>query len=191
MASYLIDVICARDVFIGMNLYWDIAEMPVHVYFNILWDNRYKKSYTLIYNELISMIYFSIFKKECPRLSVAAKKMISKVGHEYLHEHTTYIRVFRATRAPHFLPAHVPDQLIIGEICYHTILQGYNTTLVKDKKRAFIPYSFHVGFYIIKYNAQDKQEGLSQLEYRFLTGWFRKHDLEGLFLQHTSKVSSC
>jgi hypothetical protein len=29
-------------------------------------------------------------------------------------------------------------------------MEGYNTTLVKDKKRAFIPYSFHVGFYIVK-----------------------------------------
>jgi hypothetical protein len=110
MASYLLDVICARNVFTGMNLSWHVAELPVHVYFNILWENRYKKSYALICDEFIARVYFIIFKKECPRLSVAAKKMISKVGHWYLDETTTYIRVFGATDAPHLLPAHVPDR---------------------------------------------------------------------------------
>jgi hypothetical protein len=42
MASYLLDVICVRNVFAGMNLSWHVVELPVHVYFNILWENRYK-----------------------------------------------------------------------------------------------------------------------------------------------------
>jgi hypothetical protein len=37
--------------------------------------------------------------------------------------------------------------------------------LVKDKKWAFIPYGFHVGFYLVKDTTQAKQEGLSQLEF--------------------------
>jgi hypothetical protein len=69
----------------------------------------YKKSYSLIYDEFITQIYFILFKKECPRLSVVTKKMISKVGHWYLDKHDTYIRVFEATGAPHILPSHVPD----------------------------------------------------------------------------------
>jgi hypothetical protein len=69
-------------------------------------------------------------------------------------------------------------------------MQGYNTSLVKDKKQAFIPYGFYVGFYIVKNTAQDKQEGLSHLEYRFSTSQFRKHDPKGLVLQHASQVSS-
>jgi hypothetical protein len=36
-----------------------------------------------------------------------------------------------------------------------------------------------------------KQEGLSQLEFWFQTGRFRKHDPKGLVLQHASQVSSC
>jgi hypothetical protein len=78
------------------------------------------------------------------------KKMISKVGHWYLEETTTYIRVFEDTNAPHLLPTHVLDNLIVGEICYQTILQDYNATLMKDKKRTFIPYGFDVGFYMVK-----------------------------------------
>jgi hypothetical protein len=62
--------------------------------------------------------------------------------------------------------------------------------LVKEKKWAFIPYRFHVGFYLVKYIAQAKQEGMSQLEFRFRIGRFRKHDTKGLVPQHASQVSS-
>jgi hypothetical protein len=140
-----------------MNLSWHVAKLSIHVYFNILWDNRYKKSYSLICNEFITCIYFILFKKECLRLSVVAKKMISKVVHWYLDEHDTYIWVFGATEAPHILPSHVPDCLLVGDIFYQTIPQGYNSTVVKDKKKTFIPYGFHVGFYLVKDTAQAKQ----------------------------------
>jgi hypothetical protein len=63
MASYLIDVICAKNVFVDRNLSWHVAELPVHVYFNILWENRYNKSYALICDEFIARVYFIIFKK--------------------------------------------------------------------------------------------------------------------------------
>ena len=81
MASYLLDVMCARNVFAGMNLSWHVTELPVHVYFSVLWENWYKKYYSLICDEFITQIDFILFKKECPWLSVASKKMISKVGH--------------------------------------------------------------------------------------------------------------
>jgi hypothetical protein len=45
---------------------------------------------------------------------VATKKMISKVGHWYFEETSTYIRVFGATGAPHLLPTHVPEPSDIG-----------------------------------------------------------------------------
>jgi hypothetical protein len=104
----------------------------------------------------------------------------SKVGHWYLEETTTYIRLFGAMDTQHLIPTHVLDRVIVGEICSQTILQGYNATLVKDKKRAFIPYGFHVGFYMVKDIAQVKQDGLSHLEYRFPIGQFCKHDPKGL-----------
>jgi hypothetical protein len=112
------------------------------------------------------------------------KKMISKVGHWYLDENDTYIRVFGATEAPHLLPVYVADRLVVGEICYQTILQGYNATMVKDKKWESIPYGFHIGFYTVKDTAQAKKEGVSQLEFRFQTCRFRKHDPKGLVLKH-------
>jgi hypothetical protein len=81
MASYLLDVICARNIFSGMGLSWHVSELPVHVYFSTLWENRYKKSYAMICDEFLARLYFIIFKQECPRLSKSAKKIISLIGH--------------------------------------------------------------------------------------------------------------
>jgi hypothetical protein len=43
----------------------------------------------------------------------------------------------------------------------------------------------------VKDSAQAKQEGLIQLEYKFPTDQFHKHDPKGIVLQFTSQVSSC
>jgi hypothetical protein len=43
MALYLLDVMCAKNIFIVMNMSWNVAELLVHVYFNVLWENRYNK----------------------------------------------------------------------------------------------------------------------------------------------------
>jgi hypothetical protein len=43
---------------------------------------------------------------------------------------------------------------------------------------------------MVKDTAQAKQEGLSQLEFRFQTGHFCKHDPKGLVLKHVQQVSS-
>jgi hypothetical protein len=57
MASYLLDVVCARNVFPGLGLSWHVLKLPVHVYFIILWENRYKKSYVVIYDEFLARVY--------------------------------------------------------------------------------------------------------------------------------------
>jgi hypothetical protein len=42
MDSYLLDVMCTRNIFADMNLSWHVIELPVHIYFSMLWENRYK-----------------------------------------------------------------------------------------------------------------------------------------------------
>jgi hypothetical protein len=98
-------------------------------------------------------------------LSDKSKKVIEKIGHWYLGEQETYIKVFDATRAPHLLPIYVPERIVLGKICYQTILQGYNETLVKYKKWDFIPYGFHINFCMVKDTMHAKQLRLGQLEF--------------------------
>jgi hypothetical protein len=63
MASYLLDVICARNAFARMNLSWHTSELLVHVYFGILWENRYKKSYSLIFDQFITTFILCFSRK--------------------------------------------------------------------------------------------------------------------------------
>jgi len=97
---------------------------------------------------------------------------------------------FGAIGAPHILPTYVLDRLVLGEICYQTILQGFNASLVKYKKRDFIPYGFQLGYYFVKYTTQVKQEGLSHLENRFMIGRYHKHDPKDLVSKHVWQVES-
>jgi hypothetical protein len=144
----------------------------------------------LVCDGFIARVYSLIFKQDFPRLSEATRKVISKIGHWYLEERNTYIRIFGALGAPHLLPTHVPDKLVLGEICYQTILQGFNASLVKDKKRIFIPYGFYVGYHFVKDTTQARQEAQSQIEYRFITERYRRHDPKKLVVEHANQVVS-
>jgi len=67
-----------------------------------------------------------------------------------MKEKSTYLGIFGAPRAPHLLKTHLPYMMVLGEIFYQTILQGFNASLVKDKKIGFIPYGFYVDYYLVK-----------------------------------------
>jgi hypothetical protein len=190
MEPYLLDAKHTRNMFTGLGLSWHISEFSVHVYFSVLWKNEYKKSYTAIYDGFLARVYSLIFKKNYLRFSYAARKVISRIGHWYLEERSTYLRIFGATGAPHLLPAHVSNRLVLGEICYHTILQGFNASLVKDKKRAFIPYGLYVGYHFVKETTHARQEAQNQVEYNFYIGIYRKHDPNNLVTQHINRVVS-
>jgi len=62
MAYYLLHVVCARKIFPGLGLSWHVSDSHVHVYFNILWENRYKKSYTVIYDEFMAKVHSIVSK---------------------------------------------------------------------------------------------------------------------------------
>jgi hypothetical protein len=156
MASYLFNLICTRNIFPGLGLSCHISELLVHMYFIMLWENRYNKSYVMICYEFFPRLYSLIFKQNFPRLLEAAKKVNSRIGHWYLEEKRNYLRIFRAIGAPHLFPYYVPDRMVLGEIYYQTIFQGFNASLVKDNKRAFIMYGFSVSYYFLKYFMQGK-----------------------------------
>jgi hypothetical protein len=66
MDSYLLDVVCATNVFMGLNLSWHILEAHVHVYFQSLWENKYKKAYITICDHFLAHLYFIIFVRNAP-----------------------------------------------------------------------------------------------------------------------------
>jgi hypothetical protein len=78
MASYLLDVIFARNTFPGMNLNWHPSELLVHVYFDILWENRYKKSYSLICDQFMCVFILYCFRKSAQYCQMWLKGLYPK-----------------------------------------------------------------------------------------------------------------
>jgi len=99
-------------------------------------------------------------------------------------------RIFGVVGAPLLLPAHVPEKLVLGEICYQTILQVFNASLVRDKKRLFIPYGFFVGYHFVKDTTQARQDAQNQIEYSFFNGRYKRHNPKKLVVERANKVVS-
>jgi hypothetical protein len=92
------------------------------------------------------------------RLSEETQNFISRIGHWYLEEKSTYIRILGAFGEQHLLLACVLDRLVLEEICYQNILQGFNASLEKNKKREFIPYGLYVGYHFVKDTTHVRKE---------------------------------
>jgi hypothetical protein len=74
--------------------------------------------------------------------------------------------------------------VVLGEICYQIVLQGFNGSVIKYKKRIFIPYGFQLGYYFVNDTTRAKQEGLSHVEYKFDPGILTSHDTKILLPKH-------
>jgi len=111
--------------------------------------------------------------------------MLKCIGNWYLQEKFTYLRIYGAIASTHLLPIYVPNKLVLSEIAYKTILQGFNSLLVKDaKKKLFISYNFYFGYYKLLNSNHAKQEGNLMLEFGLQQGQFRRHDPHGLVPKH-------
>lgn len=69
MASYLMDIICASNTFPRMSWFWNVVASLVHVYCQNLLENKYKKSYRQIHDNLFALVYNLFFCKPCKKLS--------------------------------------------------------------------------------------------------------------------------
>lgn len=48
MPSYLLDVVCVTNDFIGMGWSWSLIELSVQIYCQILWRHNYMRYFTQI-----------------------------------------------------------------------------------------------------------------------------------------------
>ena len=69
MASYLMDVMCASQEYPAMGWKWDPNQSSIHVYYKILWENKYKEYYQRMCNGLFTHIHWVLFGEEAPCIS--------------------------------------------------------------------------------------------------------------------------
>ena len=113
MSSYLLDVMCAIQEYPYLGWKWKPDLPSIHVYCKMLWENKYKEYYELIYNGLFVTIYQILFGEESPCLSSERKNIVKEYGDWYMTPDGVYIRVLGNTKGPHLLPHFVPDTLLL------------------------------------------------------------------------------
>jgi len=65
-------------------------------------------------------VYMALFNKAPPRISVEAAATIKLLGHWYLEEYFTVIRI-GGNEEVDYLPWYVPDRLALREIAFQTV----------------------------------------------------------------------
>ena len=90
MSSYLLDVMCASQEFPSMGWKWNTDLPSIHVYYKILWENKHKEDYELIYT-----IYRILFGEEAPCLSPEGEKIAQVYGDWYMSSNAVYIKNVR------------------------------------------------------------------------------------------------
>jgi hypothetical protein len=53
-------------------------------------------------------------------------RLLRNIGNWYLQESYTYFNIFGVTTQPYLLPKYLANRLILGQIIYQMILQGFN-----------------------------------------------------------------
>ena len=66
MSSYLLGVMCASREYPTLGWRWEPSLPSIHVYYKMLWENKYKEDYEWIFNKLFSTLYEVLFGEEAP-----------------------------------------------------------------------------------------------------------------------------
>jgi len=64
---------------------------------------------------------------------------MERIGDWFVMENGTYIRVYGATKDPHFLPRFILDKFVLQEVAYQTLMNGTGETLTRDNKLTWPP----------------------------------------------------
>ena len=107
------DVMCANIEFPSLEWNWEPSFPFVHVYYKMLWENKYKDNYDQICNKFFPTLYQTLFGEETPCLSPVGPKIVKELGDWYMTPAGVYIRNIGSTKPPHWLPHFVPDSLLL------------------------------------------------------------------------------
>ena len=94
------DVMCANLEFPSLEWKWEPSLPSVHVYYKMLWENKYKEHYGQIYNNFFPTLYQALFEEETPCLSPEGQAIVKELGDWYMTPTRVYIRIVGSTKPP-------------------------------------------------------------------------------------------
>ena len=67
---------CASREYPTLGWIWEPNLPSIHVYYNMLWENRYKEDYEWLCNELFSTLYQVLFGEEALCVSPEGQNIV-------------------------------------------------------------------------------------------------------------------
>jgi hypothetical protein len=114
--------------------------------------------------------------------------VIRRIGDWYLMEHGTYIRIYGAMKPPHLLPQFIPENIVLQEVAYQTIIHGVRGMLYRSKKEIWPPLPLYIGNYFFENTKQAQVEVDILLSYHFGEERFRRHDPKNIVKENFHRM---
>ena len=95
------NMMCSNIKFLALKWKWESSLPSVHVYYKMLWENKYKEDYDQICNKLFPTLYQTLFGEETPCLSLIGQAMVKEFEDWYMTLSGVYIRIARSNKPPH------------------------------------------------------------------------------------------
>lgn len=117
--GFILDVLCASNLFPCLKWAWTLKCPPIHIYYQELWRENYHKEMYSICEHFTALAHRMIFRVEMPQILEAGREAISQIGNWYLLKEFTYIRITSILVSSNLFPKYVPDQILLKEFVFH------------------------------------------------------------------------
>ena len=121
----------------------------VPVYYQKLWKFKYSEHYEYLCKVFLAPLYKLVFNKPCSIFVEESLQALDPLGDRYIERDGNYLWLYGCTSAPHILPKHVLDILVLMEVAYKTAKFGANVKLKEHKKGLFPTCPLTIGVFTL------------------------------------------
>lgn len=144
--GFLLDTLCAHNSFPGLNWAWNPKCLPIHIYYQELWEEHYRREMYVISEHFMASAHNYY---ETPLISEEGREVLSKIKNWYLLKYFTYSRVSGLKYSPYILPKYVPNRIMIKELAFQIFKIGHTNILLKRKVKGWPEMPLTVGLFQI------------------------------------------
>lgn len=103
MSAYLLDMVLAMIDFPKLKIKWAVNPIPIHGLFSMLRADNYIPHFYTICDKVMTRVHLTLFGQLPPRISPKAALTIRLLGHWFLEEFFTVVRI-AGNEEVHYLP---------------------------------------------------------------------------------------
>lgn len=186
MYDYLVDKFCSQHLFPIRKWTWNPIDPLVHVYFDLLWDFKYRSSYEKICNYFLIPLQRLLTYRPTFFMSEDAWVTVGNIRDRYITDKYTYIQIYGVTKAPHIISKYVTDHMVLTKIAYQTYVHGVGATLTWKKKDLWPHLPLTIWDY--SFNVATEAEKLAETIQAFHFGEerFQRHDPKAVVWSYMS-----